>query len=118
MSCIRAAWAKLSLWGKLAIISLSGMAVLLSYYFFKSKRLDRAAATQQQRIIAAKAEATVAYLEGQKDRNKERLAQIPEEEAALEEKLKTAKKQAEEAQARVAGMTDEAIAARFKELGY
>lgn len=118
MSCIKTAWTKLSFWGKLALISISGMAVLLSYYFFKSKKLDQAAAIHQQRMIAAKAEATVAYLEGQKDRNKERLAQIPEEEAALEEKVRTAKRQAEEARARVEGMTDEEIAARFKELGY
>jgi len=88
------------------------------YLRLKQKGLEKAAEDLRRENAIKQAEVQVAYLEGLKKRNATRLAQIPEEEARIDSQILAAKRQAEEARARIAGMTDEQIAERFRELGY
>lgn len=118
MTWLASAWAKTSLWIKLAGLAVAAVAGSFFYLYLKAKGLEKEARDLRLQNQISKAGHRVAYLEGQKERNRARLAQIPEEEDRLIRQITDEKKKAEEARARIAGMSAEELVARLKELGY
>lgn len=110
-------WAKMSLWVKLA--GLAAIAAIGYIWYLRLKRsgLEKEAEDLRSQNVIKAAEVRVAYLEGLKQRNQVRLDQIPGEEARIDQRIRDERKRLETTKARVAGMTDEQIAARFRELG-
>lgn len=115
---IKNALARVSLWGKLAGIAIVAALGYIAYLKFKRRGAEDEAAKLRAEVEAKRATAEVAYLEGQKVRNAARLAEIPVESAALDQKIRDSRKRLVAAQARIEGMTDEQLAARFRELGF
>ena len=115
---VRNVWAKTGLWVKLAGVAAIALLGYIEYLRLKNKGLAKAAENLRRENIIKAAEVKIAYLEGLKQRNQLRLSQIPEEEAKIDGQIRDARKQAEEAKARIAGMTDEQIAERFRALGF
>lgn len=112
------AWARTSLWIKVAGLAVLAVLSYILYLRLKNRGLQKEAEDLRRRNAIARAEVQVSYLEGMKERNRERLAEIPGEVDRIDRQIVEQKKAAEEARARVAGMNDEQIAARFRELGY
>jgi hypothetical protein len=115
---IKHIWARTGLWIKLAGLAAFSLLGYITYIQLKRRGLEREADNLRRENTIKSAEVKVAFLEGQKQRNRARLAQIPNEEVKIDEKIVAEKKKAEEARARIEGMTDEQIAARFRELGF
>ena len=115
---LKGAWAKTGLWVKLAGIAILATLSYIGYLRLKSRGAEREAEVLRAELAVKTAEAQVAYLEGQKVRNAERLARIPAEAAALDASLRAERLRLVEAQGKIEGMTPEQVAARFRELGY
>ena len=111
-------WARTALWVKLVALGVSAVAGYVLYLYLKNRGLEKEAEDLRRRNTIAQAGVRVAYLEGQKERNRARLAQIPGEVERIDAQLLEEKKKAEEARARIAGMNDDQIAERFRSLGY
>lgn len=111
-------WAKTALWVKLVALGVAAVAGYVLYLYLKNKGLQKEAEDLRLRNAIARAEVRVSYLEGMKQRNRERLAQIPGEVERIDQQLVEERRKAEESRARIAGLSDEQIAARFRELGY
>ena len=115
---LKGLWARTGLWVKLAGIAVVAALGYIGYLQLKRRGAEKEAEDLRRENAIKEAEVRVAYLEGQKVRNAARLAQIPAEAARIDGQILAAKRQAEEARARIAGMTDEQVAERFRELGY
>jgi len=118
MTWLATAWAKISLGAKLAVVALLGVVGYIGYIRLKRAGAEREADRLRGQLAIKAAEARVAYLEGQKVRNAARLAEIPAERAALDEQIKQERKRVVEVQKRINNLSDEQLAARFRELGY
>jgi uncharacterized protein HemX len=114
---LKGVWAKTGLWVKLAGLAILATLGYIGYLQLKRRGLEKEAEDLRRQNTIKEAEVKVAYLEGLKQRNQARLDQIPGEEARIDQRIRDERKRLEEAKARVAGMTDDQIAARLREFG-
>jgi hypothetical protein len=112
------AWARTSLWAKLAGFAVVSVLGYIGYLRLRNRGLAKEAEDLRRQNTIARSGVRVAYLEGMKERNRERLEAIPGEVARLDDQILAEKKAAEEARARVAGLDDDGVAARFRDLGF
>ncbi len=118
MNWLKSLWAHVGFWVKLLGLALLGAFGFLTYLRLKANGLEAEAADLQRRLVASKAEAKVAFLEGQKAKNQERLDVLPHEEERLDSQLEEARAKLEELQRKTLSASDEEILRKFKELGY